>query len=576
VVTTASPINLTQLLVGYLETITNWLELETSWSTHLPQALTSVAGQILLPDAAGEANRASLGSSRKAEIEFLSELTDLTKRHLDSKQSYLELLPRELVIDYRRRVADAIDERWLMIPTTEVRVAMLRTAIKFDRSYLYRAAKYCQRVSTHSPLAAKMRKKVLECYLSPTQSRRARLLPIAQIAPILYLCSRPLDLMRVRNAKRLAAYETARLSDLKTASCHEYRQAADSINGGSLFSEISYLLFNQPTVLDCNPWGLIRGVGRLVSRLVGKLRRLPPGSSKPQRRIMVCRGYGGIGDLTMMSAGLRCLAQRGWEVNLGIPQAFQPYAKEYFAAGIEIGAVPRLSEIHQYDQIFDFSICPSWGKEVTPLLRTAIPRHILFAQAMGVPNRKILAMEPIALRAKRASKSNSRLQVSIQLNSDEPYRNPLEMERLVKRISDLADLDVIAICTRKNEHLPARVRQTAGMALVESVRMIESSHLLICPDSAFLHIGEGLGIKTLCLAGPTVSSTLTAYYRHGRVIRNPTFSACSPCYRSQNTPCKLVGWASAHSPCLEGDWFHEHIMDIVIHELNTHTRRTAT
>ena len=571
----SSPFNLTQLLVGYLDTVRTWLDLDTIAGTNLPPALASFADQILLSNATGSAMRAAVGSSRKAELKFLEELAELMERHLDKEEFCLEPLPKELVIEYRRRVADAIDESWLAIPTAEVRVSMLRTAIKFDHSYLHRAAKYSQKLSSHSPLAARMRKQVLECCLNPTQSRRGRLLPFAQIAPILYIFNRPLDLIRVRNTKRLAAYETARLSDLRAATAHEYRQAADSINGGSLFSEIHYLFFNLTAVLASNPRDLIRGVGSLFSNLGNKLRRLLPGSNRRQRRVMVSRGFGGIGDITMMSGGLHCLVEAGSDVSLGIPQAFQPYAKEYFAAGIQICSVPRLSEIHQYDQIFDFSICPSWGKEVTHLLRTAIPRHILFAQAMGVTYSKILAMEPIALRINRQAKLTSRLQVSIQLNSDEPYRNPLEMERLVKSISDLTDLDVVAICTRRNNNLPARVLQTAGMALVDSVRMIESSHLLICPDSAFLHIGEGLGIKTLCLAGPTVSSTLTAYYRHARVIRNPTFSACSPCYRSQNTPCKLVGWTSSHSPCLEGDWFHEHIMDIVIHELNTHTRRTA-
>ena len=570
--TTFGKISLTELLLGYLATINAWLDLEALGHTFLPEKYAVYAQQILAPDASGKANRDILGTSRKAEIVFLEELATLFNGHLDHERNILEPIPQHMILAYRRRVTAAIDERWLMIPTVRVRIAMLETATSFERSFLDCAARYHRDLSPHSRFAAELRSAVLSCYINQVQSRLPRPLRSRYVGALLYGPHRMLQALRSRVKSRHWEHERNCFLTLNNTPNDQYRQSADRINRGSLLAEATYL---SQSIWQGRFGGLLKPVCHTVKKLrSARFSSWVSSRTTLRKRILVSRGYGGIGDITMMSGGLRALAEYGNDVTLGIPQAFQPYAREYFSTEINVSSVPRLSDIYQYDQIFDFSICPTWGKEVTRLLRTAIPRHIIFAQAMRVPNDKILSMEAIALRGKQEALPNHKLKVSIQLTSDEPYRNLPEMEQLVRNIATIRGLEVVVLCTNRNENLPENVKQTAGMALVDSVRAIESSHLLICPDSAFLHIGEGLGIKTLCLAGPTVSPTLSAYYKHACVFRNSDFSACSPCYRSQRTPCKMVGCAAVNSPCLEGLWFHEHVMDILNHELDTHSRRT--
>jgi len=562
--------NLTQLLVSILEVIHHWLDPGGIDNTPIPDSLISISRQILLPNTTGKAFQAQHGSSRKAEIELLQELIDLITPHLDAEQFLLSAIPANLNAEYRRKVVKAIDERWLMIATLEIRIATLSTAIQYDRSCLRSAAIYYQRQSPHSRQALELRKQVLNCYLKHPKSRLSgiyRLLHTKAFIPLLYLPHRLVMAIRERNQHRLWSYERRKLNDRSHNHDNQYRHIANLINGRTQYSEFNYLINNTPNTLFTESSNLIRQALKKVGR------QLPAwsmyGTSKEtHRRILVTRGYGGIGDLTMMSSGLCSLAQHGDEVIFGIPKPFHDYTMEYFAPCAKIQEVPRLSEIHQYDQIFDFSICPTWGKEVTRLLHTAIPRHIIFSRAMKVPTREILEGKAISFRENPNRGSGRKPKISIQISSDEAYRNIPSVEKLVHRLASIPGLEVVALCTSHNKNLPANVIQTAGMALVDSVRTIENSQLLICPDSAFLHIGEGLGIKTFCLAGPTVSSTLASYYSHARVIRNPAFSACSPCYRSQNTACKLLECVELHSPCLEGDWFHEQIITIIKDELN--------
>jgi ADP-heptose:LPS heptosyltransferase len=86
--------------------------------------------------------------------------------------------------------------------------------------------------------------------------------------------------------------------------------------------------------------------------------------------------------------------------------------------------------------------------------------------------------------------------------------------------------------------LPDAIDSCGQLTLVETAALLKEAALLITGDSGILHIGFGLGIKTLSLFGPGIERKWAPRgSRHLAINKN---LACSPCTKFGYTPkCKI-------------------------------------
>jgi len=89
-----------------------------------------------------------------------------------------------------------------------------------------------------------------------------------------------------------------------------------------------------------------------------------------------------------------------------------------------------------------------------------------------------------------------------------------------------------------SESLPGVISFCGQLSLVETAALLTEAALLITGDSGILHIGFGLGIKTLSLFGPGIEIKWAPRGPHHVVINKHL--ACSPCTKFGYTPkCKI-------------------------------------
>ena len=91
-------------------------------------------------------------------------------------------------------------------------------------------------------------------------------------------------------------------------------------------------------------------------------------------------------------------------------------------------------------------------------------------------------------------------------------------------------------CAWIRDHCSAAPLSLAGRTNVpELVALIERADLVICLDSAPMHIAAALDRPLLCLIGPTNPRRTGPYSRGGDVVRLPL--ECSPCYFRRLSQC---------------------------------------
>ncbi len=91
-------------------------------------------------------------------------------------------------------------------------------------------------------------------------------------------------------------------------------------------------------------------------------------------------------------------------------------------------------------------------------------------------------------------------------------------------------------CDWIREHSSAAPLSLAGRTSVsELVALIDRADLVICQDSAPMHIAAALDRPLVCLIGPTNPRRTGPYLRGGDVVRLPL--ECSPCYLRRLSQC---------------------------------------
>lgn len=289
----------------------------------------------------------------------------------------------------------------------------------------------------------------------------------------------------------------------------------------------------------------------------GPLTHRHPGRN---RRILVTRAMGGIGDLLMMTAGLRALARRNARaVDLAIPKKFHPiFANNPHVNLIDIDGGPI--DISRYESWKNLSICPAGIYENKHLPYVKKGRVELFARGMGVKKKLLLkhslqleytrSVEEIAFCSefKIQNKLGSRPLIGVQPYSRDSYKDHLQIVPIIQRLAQ--DFDVV-VFHHTLEGLPKGrgIFSTAGISLGNSLALVSILDAMVSVDSAFLHAAAAFDIPVVALFGPTDGRAFTEHHRNVKLLWKPREFGCMPCWRNEDLPCTITR-RTGHSPCV--------------------------
>jgi ADP-heptose:LPS heptosyltransferase len=292
-----------------------------------------------------------------------------------------------------------------------------------------------------------------------------------------------------------------------------------------------------------------------------RLPRQAPGDQPIGKRdVVVSRAMGGIGDLFVMTPGLRALAKRhSTRVKLIIDRKyFDIFRNNPHVEAIDIDGPPV--DVTQCKVWRNLTLCPASRHEAARRPFVKRGRAELFARGMGVGKRSldrhgwgveyVLDEGQIAFRESfvRDAGLGGRPIVGVQPYSRDTYKDHPEIGRFIEALS--ADYDII-IFHHIETGLPAGrgIASTAGLPLAKSIALVSALDAMVCVDSGFLHAAAAFDVPAVAMFGPTDGKLFTRHHKYATVISaNESFS-CAPCWRNEDLPCQVTRQYGA-SPCV--------------------------
>ncbi|WP_082722120.1 glycosyltransferase family 9 protein [Burkholderia mayonis] len=281
--------------------------------------------------------------------------------------------------------------------------------------------------------------------------------------------------------------------------------------------------------------------------------RIPLPASMQKRRILITRAMGGIGDVLMMTAGLRALAKKypKAQIDFAVPKSFHPI----FEGLNEIRIVDVNSDdvsLAQYNRWINLTDCPAGRVEARQYPNVRSNRIEVFARAMGASKsyvRRSVGFLPFyrvtAEERKWATSYLNKINpdglpvVGIQPFSVDSYKNWVDMENLAKHLS--RDHCVLIFHHEAISGYASSNIHKILTPLRKSVALLAECQRLVAVDSAFVHLSAALGVKTVAIFGPTSGHVFCRYYpRVKYVTPKKSDFPCAPCWRNEHKPCHLT------------------------------------
>lgn len=275
---------------------------------------------------------------------------------------------------------------------------------------------------------------------------------------------------------------------------------------------------------------------------------------------LVTRAQGGIGDLIMMTPGLRALSKRqGGPVDFALPQKFHSiFRNNPYVRLLDIDGPPI--DISAYGVWANLSICPAGRYESTHRPHVKKGRVELFARGMGVLMPELSKSglnvdlflsdtdREFCSQFKAERRLGNRPIVGIQPYSRDSYKDHLRIGDTIRRLSENYD---VLVFHHVEDGLPKgeRIFTTAGLSLGNSLALVSILDAMVSVDSAFLHAAAAFDIPVIGLFGPTDGRTFTVHHKRVKILWKPKSFPCIPCWRNEDMECAITRQTGA-SPCI--------------------------
>jgi len=313
---------------------------------------------------------------------------------------------------------------------------------------------------------------------------------------------------------------------------------------------------------------------RAISRLMGgsqtwmlpqrascSVSSLQPAGKNDKRPIAVTRAMGGIGDILMMTPGLKALRRKypDREIHFVVPKAFHPL----LAHNPDIVLKDINAEgLHQedYSVLYNLTECPASRVESASLPRVKKNRIDIFSTAMGIRRRlqSRLGHKPVYVvtEDEKAWARNFFAEhnltpgqcIAVQPYAEDSYRNYPHMEELVRRLAETQPVLLFhgAPLLGFNHQ---QVFKIDSYPLRQAIALLALCKMLIAVDSSFVHVAAALEKKTVALFGPINGAVRTKHYPNCTVLHGYVEAGCSACWRNQVIMCGKTGSVQSH--CLD-------------------------
>ena len=284
-------------------------------------------------------------------------------------------------------------------------------------------------------------------------------------------------------------------------------------------------------------------------------------SNKTSKNILITRAMGGVGDLLMMTPGIRELKKKypKREIHLAIPNRYF----SIFSTNTDVKLVDieddSFSHLN-YSKWFNFTDCPASRLESRKAPKVKKNRTELFASGLGIKGLRLLRMDhrpvySLSEDEKEFAKDfwcrmnfNDKKVIGIQLHTDESYRDYPLIEKLVEKISKN-----YAVLLFDNSRIDGfnfgNAIKIDSFPIREAFALASKCNLIIAPDSAFIHFAAAFDLPSIGLFGPIDGKVRTKHYSNCTYIDVREQLGCLPCWRNEDIPCKLTGMR--HSACME-------------------------
>jgi glycosyl transferase family 9 (putative heptosyltransferase) len=272
---------------------------------------------------------------------------------------------------------------------------------------------------------------------------------------------------------------------------------------------------------------------------------------------LVTRAMGGVGDLLMMTPGLRALkAMRGRPSVLAIPRRFFPLFDGNDA--VELRDIDGDLDPDGYAEWFNLTDCPAARVESRTAPDVSTNRIELFARGMGITGWRLKRMDRRPRYVVSGAESRWRDRffddrglrgaavIGVQPRTDEAYRDVPHIGEIVERLAGQALVLVFGRVGTVASH--PRITEADGLTIRESFALASGCDVLLTPDSAFFHLAGALDLPCVGLFGPTDGRVRGHDYPRARILDARRTLPCVPCWRNDATPCALTGLRS--SACL--------------------------
>lgn len=274
--------------------------------------------------------------------------------------------------------------------------------------------------------------------------------------------------------------------------------------------------------------------------------------------ILVTRAMGGLGDITMMTPGLRALSLRyNRKIAFAIPKKFHAAfdGNPYLDLLDSDGAI----NLGHYRKWINLGICPAafYESRVAPHIKKG--RVELFARGVGIKKRALnkFGWTPVSILDEdqnemiafiREFSNNRKLPIiGVQMFSRETYRDYPRMNELLEKIASFAivlPIHTVAV----DIPIHKNIMPIFGKGLKEAIAMVAASDVFVSVDSAFYHTASAFGMPTIGLFGPTDGKTCSAHHENTHVVQKKSELACAPCWRNEDMNCSIT--KTRDSACL--------------------------